>query len=375
MIVCFMASFCFLGGGTMTKNSKKEHTQTSAGIVISLEKRMPVLQENFEEPYDIVVFGHYDGMRVKTIPQWGEFRPGRVAELVGKSSLDDGIYDRYIVKACYPTLELKNMLETEYGLCYDAWEKDPTDEEYPFISCVMIHLTQYCVHENSIDAIFIEVAKIIQSVNATDRMKCSIYFSIGYSDIIVLARTKKIGDINALDQIHVLSTSSGHKWISDVYTVVGYERSLFSNRESLSTTKHTPLTNYSVSFVLKVGFSLNTFRKKLKKEMKQVFNCLGYSHDFSDFEKNVFATFGNTDVTLSLQCPERIFPALYASENVLGFYAPFHVQSQFYKKYVTTIKVSVLCDGGIDTEHLNEMHFSIPNKYINFLGSSSECVE
>lgn len=325
----------------MTKTAGTEQAGTKAGIVISLEKRMPVLQDDFKESYDIVIFGHYDGMKVKTLSHWGEFRPGRVAELSGENSLNDGIYDRYLIKACYPLSSQKAMLETEYGLCYDTWEKESADREYPFVSCVMLHLTKDCVRENSIALICTKIAEVLKSGNCKKTMKYGIYFSIGYSDVIILARTKGIGNMNAIDQIHTLSTASGQKWISDVYTVAGYDRRLFTSKDAWSSMNHVPSMNYSVSFVLKVGFSLTTFREDLKAAMEQTFCSVGYSHDFSDFKEKVFATFGNTDVVMSLQCPERIFPALYAPDNVLGFFAPFHIQSPFYKKYVTTIKVSV----------------------------------
>lgn len=365
---------------------EKMEEQNKTGILISLEKRMPMLAEGFEENYKYVVFGHYDGMNIKVISQWGEFRPATVADYIangsGKKSaqefLNDGIYDRYIIRGCYPH-NLKS-LKDKYKLRYDIWEEDFEDEEFPFVSCVMFHLMKSCIKmnskNNSIDDIFVKVAKFIENSSVSESLKYSIYFSVGYSDVIILARTKGIGDISILlDQFYDLEVLTREKLISDVYTMTGYERSVFSDTSVFKKQNWGNPMSYSISFVLKAGFSLECFRKSLKIEIEKVFSKLGYEYDFDVLKnKNIFATFGNADVILRFTCPDRIFPALYAAENVLGFYAPFHIKSEFYKKYITSINVSVLCDDtnktnatNLDIKRLRKMELQNQEKYNKFL--------
>lgn len=123
----------------------KKRVQMNQGILISLAKRMPILNLDFKEKYRYNMFGYYDGMDVKTISDWGNFRPAAVSDVIGKSKLGDGIYDKYTIKACYPSFDLVDRLISEYNLCYDIWEKDSIDKDFPFISCITLHLTKACI--------------------------------------------------------------------------------------------------------------------------------------------------------------------------------------------------------------------------------------
>lgn len=342
----------------------KKRVQMNQGILISLAKRMPILNLDFKEKYRYNMFGYYDGMDVKTISDWGNFRPAAVSDVIGKSKLGDGIYDKYTIKACYPSFDLVDRLISEYNLCYDIWEKDSIDKDFPFISCITLHLTKACIKNNNISDIFIQIANAIKNA-AEDILKCSIYFSIGYADVIVLARSRNIdGVINLLGGLNSIKTES-NKWISDLYTITGYERKAFDNKDSFL--KSEKELNFSVSFVLKAGFSLNEFRNQLIEEMEKVFKLIKYNKNTKTFKKAIYSSFGNTDVIFNLSCLDTVLPALYLNKSVLGIYGPFNVNSDLYRKYITTIKVSVLCDCDNNCECLSSNIMTDIKEYEVFL--------
>lgn len=300
------------------------------GVAISLKKRGQNLLQSFNEDYQYIVFGHYDGMDIIPIEEFGDFRPASIAQKPKEDKVFVGITDKYTIKAlCIPSEEYK----------YDYTKRD---EAYPFVSCIMFHLSKQCVQENKIVDILKKISETLKNKNYQN-VKYNVYCSIGYSDIIILVRSKNFDIVGSfVSTVNNISCEYEYNWVSAVYTIVGFEKSAFSSVTDIQNAYKCPeMQNdmgFCISLGLHAGFSFETFKNILQESISNTLNKCGYTYQVGELDKCIWTTFGNTDVIFNINLPMALFPALY-SEECEGIFAP---GLQLFKKYITSIKVSVL---------------------------------
>ena len=321
------------------------------GILITLEKRIQVLDDDYTENYKYTMFGHYDGMYVKDIDYMGEFCPSYVLQQIrdGKKvdKINDGISDRYTIKAIYPPL--KELCKTTKKIDYEMWESEETEEqiqkEYPFVSCIIAHLSESCFKQNTPSNILKKIIEMIDTEDSIKNIRCAVYFSIGYSDIIILARMKHFSKIdNIIEKLNELKTEESEKWVSDLYTIMGFDKEFFSIPQNIIDIykKSQEEMTFCVAFKIKAGFSLAVFKEELLENINITLDKLSLPtvKDIDVFEYDIYKRFGSIDINFQIKMPITLFPAFYCEECE----GVFFYKSKFFKKYIRTIQVFILDD-------------------------------
>lgn len=324
----------------MTNNSTNNISGTSAnkqknqfsGILVTLLKREQIPIHTDDENFDYTIFGHYDGLEINYVNSWSGFFPRNVEKSQGEISLDDNILDLYTLRACEP--QKKNKLINK-GFVYDIQEKEKDKQwqiEHPLVACSLIHLSKEAVKNYSVQDIINNIATKIsagKSKSEIRELNCGIYFSIGYSDIIILFR---VNDFKRVDEaIRRLgnSISSKENLISDSYTITGFKNKTFQNIDEikavLKAKNNIESKKFAVSFALRNNIDVGEFAAYIKDRVK----CLCERLDI-EFEPgvtvntdnnqikafgNAFSVFGNTDVIIELNLPIYAYMALYMADN------------------------------------------------------------
>lgn len=331
------------------------------GILITLKKRSQTFPGEFKDNYDYTIFGHYDSMDVDYIEHMGQFRPANVADIRASSSdtaeiikekIQDGVFDKYTIKAFYTSSSDKNG-----NIDYTIWKNKGVEKEYPLISCIMIHLSKKCIKNNPLKSILGEITSVING--SIKDVKCGVYFSIGYSDIIILVRSKDFDKTNEIIRELYSLKESGQKskqkketnWISALYTITGFHREAFWSQNNVENGigqaytdwKADKKMSFCVALKLKDQVLTDKFIKGLDRRMKSIFRKIGYKYTEKDLKKCIHVTFGNIDIIFIIELPIAVFSALYCAE--LG--GIFSQKSNFFKEYIAGVKVSVLNDTSI----------------------------
>lgn len=338
------------------------------GVAISLKKRTQNLPNSFSENYKYIVFGHYDGMDIIPIKGFGEFRPANIADKIKTDELCDGIIDKYTIKAwCIPSKK------------YD-YDYTIVDKEYPFVSCIMFHLSKECIRENSIEVILKKISVTLDQRDC-ENVKYEVYCSIGYADIIILVHSKNFDIIGSfVSDINSICCENNNKWVSAVYTIVGYEKKAFYSVEDIKKAyqcdEMQKNMGFCVSLGLHPGFSFDIFKMKLVKSIKHTLSIFNYDYQGTELANSIWTTFGNIDVIFNLKLPVAIFPALY-SNDCGGVFVP---GSELFDQYIASIKVAALFNTEYQkVDNIDRTKYDIEKNtlsyYKNFLSRLSQIAE
>lgn len=355
------------------------------GILITLEKRVQVLNNDYTENYKYTMFGHYDGMYVKDIDYMGEFCPSYVLQQIRDESekmdkINDGVSDRYTIKAVYPSS--KKVCKTTKKIDYEMWESKETEKqiqkEYPFVSCTIAHLSKSCFEQNTPSDILKKIIEMIDSEDSIKGVRCAVYFSIGYSDIIILARMNHFSKIdNIIEKLNKLKTEKSEKWVSDLYTILGFDKEFFSIPQNISDIykESQEKMTLCVAFKIKSGFSLAVFKEELLKSINYTLGKLSLPtvKDIDVFKYDIYKRFDSIDINFQIKMPITLFPAFYCEECE----GVFFYKSTFFKKYIRTIQVFIL-DNTEDegNECLSDtVYHSLHKDYKDFLEKFEEVSE
>lgn len=379
--------------------SEKEYSEFR-GMFVTLKKRIKFPVEKGDDSYKFFVWGHYDGMNIMPISKWGYFSPSQYLEDSNPNAseddelknlkryhsieIDDCVLEQYAIKACFPSSDKISDL-TKKGFRYDIWgsdlldsERRELDQQYPFVACALLQLTEEFIEScNDTEQIIINIADVIKNYNNGDisDLNCSIYFSVGYSDAVILFRVKEfecVSDVLDGLRIEKVNGATNKPIVSDLYTVTGFARESFKDLDEvknlISKTNTDNLCNISVSFALKPGVSIEKFRSSLIDYIKIYFSGLGYNFDEKTNVVLNADSFGNTDAVVAFKLPINLFPTLYMEYNDYKT-GPFHLKSDIFKKYIVSQKVSVFTDENSGRKNLCAVYpeISLPEEHKEFL--------
>ena len=346
------------------------------GILITLKKRtqIPIYNKN----YDFVALGYYDGMKVSTVNKWTDFLPSKIESNHGELELDDDSLDIYTIKACEP-LSLKKKMKC-MGFNYDIWDKPDNkfDVQYPLAACTMIHLSEECVAANSIDDILEVISKeIVNNVTEMKEINCGLYFSVGYSDIIIMFRTNDFEHVNCVLKGINKSEIKNRKIISDSYTITGFKNRIFTSFEDVKkAVQGKEYKCFSVSFSLRENIIVDEFISFIERKTKELCDKIGIQYKDNITVEKSFSVFGSVDVIIEFNLPVYAFMALYMAEDEI-FNAPFCINYNLRQKATihSTVMIPSKSNGAekdfadsLDTGEGNYKNDKKNEEYINDLG-------
>ncbi len=345
-------------------------------LQITLQKRIEQViskeaQKIKESPFNLVAFGHYD--RIETsLPQdgWHGFRP--VAHL----NKHDNFIDDYTIRLVFPELDASKM---DFGF----WEKisDPSCcpdyaseflyayQSTPFLAICLINLADGFIsklsNEEDPKKYAERVIKELQgSIEAQkeDSLKYTIYFALGYTDVVVLFRSNSYisiqNQIDALRSIYYATNEEDtKKVVSSTYTIYG----LIS--VNVKDDKYELVRNNSSEKILAycdITLALNHSEQELFENWEK------YKTTYlKEGNAQIYSISGNYDWRLSL---ENIslgdFQKLFGAE---GFFSDYALGDKSCIRSLSTKILFPVTNGGHDNVKQEESYryFLAPDKEIS----------
>ena len=306
------------------------------GILFTLKKRMqnPSLDDNFQ--YDYLIFGYYDGLDIRCVDKWFEYRPKGLIKKGLALDIKDEFIDLYTIKALFP--KNVNALE-EQGFFYTP-VLNGEKSEYPCITMSLINISgrfadRYLSYEDMNGAMY-DFARAACKDCGCDSLKCTVFPSIGYSDYIMLCFANGFSEpAVVIDRLRKTRLDNGHIAYSGCYTVCGINMSQHSTYNVLEEED----VKLSVKVNLKSGKSANEFISTFIEEMK----ALSYTSHIYDVDnmkiendwKYNYHTFGNSDHLFIPDYYLKIYLQLYSKGQL------FNPESRFFKDYITNIHSTI----------------------------------
>lgn len=327
-----------------------------SGMMITLKKRMVCINNDDTKEYRYLMFGHYDGMDIVCTDQWYQLRPKGVADNGGSVNIGDDFWDKYTLKLYFPDPQCCQKLEHK-GFAYDIWQKlgyyyknseacNCILEQYPFVSVVMINLSEKCV-EIECDLIETMQSVIMEAVEKTKidlrEVHCAIMPSVGYADFVLLFLSnnlkKVITILDYLRKKRIVDENKSYAMLSNSYAISGFAKEGLKNLHSLPQLDDVKL---SIRVNLRDGVSASQFKSFFDKELNKVL-----AHKGTEAEKqplDLYQVFGNSDCLILSDMPFDFFVPLFYDSNLLN---PRH---ELFELYIQHTRSSVRV--GIDTEEV-----------------------
>lgn len=309
--------------------------QNFRGILFTLKKRMQNPSKDDHDRYDYLTFGYYDGLDIRCIDKWYDYRPKGLMNKNLVLKMHDEFIDLYTVKALFP----KNVSELEeQGFSYTPFVNQE-EINFPFMAMSLINISEEFVDQYlGYEALNKQVYNYVKEVLEEDKnanLQCTIFPSIGYSDYIIVYFSNGFSKIAAaIDKLRKKRLSNKYIAFSSCYTVCGINTKWNGSGSILKED-----VKLSIRINLKSGKSSDEFISEFKSRAKDVFRSKGMSEDEinrieADWEQ-CFHTFGNSD---SLLIPDRhlkTYLPLYMKNELLN------PESDFFKSYITNINSSI----------------------------------
>ncbi len=326
--------------------------QNFEGILFTLKKRMQNPSEDDTDRYGYLTFGYYDGLDIKCIHRWFDYRPKGLIDYGLALDIKDEFIDLYTIKALFP----KNVSALEeQGFFYMPVLKGEKIN-YPFVTMSLLNLSEQSVdryrgYEALNEAVYHYVKAVLEEEGGSG-IKCAVFPSIGYSDYIMLCFAEGFSGIaTVVDGLRKKKLDNGDTVFSSCYTVCGINMNWESMTEgseasacecwqSVSRIPKEPEVKLSVKINLKSGKSSNEFISRFISEVRESLDKSGVydTENIREIEKDweyYFHTFGNSD-------------NLFIPDSYLDTYLPLYMKgglfnpaSDFFKSYITNIHSTI----------------------------------
>lgn len=335
------------------------------GMMITLKKRMMCIDEDDTNKYQYLMFGHYDGMDISCTNQWYRLRPKGVEDNGGNVDIKDCFWDKYTLKLYFPEENVCNELEKE-GFSYGLWKKigyyyDNNLEckeilgQYPFISVVMVNLSEECVGTETdlMNKMKCVIQKAVSEAgNKLEDIHCVIMPSIGYADFVLLFLSNQLKKvIHVLDSLRkerVWQKERAYAMLSNSYAVSGFAR---AGVDRLGQENCLDDAKLSIRVNLRDGVSASQFRKFFDAEIGKIMS----ETDIKDINghRELYQMFGNSDCLVLSDMPFDFFIPLYYDNKLLN---PGH---ELFRRYIQHMRSSIRV--GIDSEENAQTEYTASN--------------
>lgn len=313
--------------------------QDFKGILFTLKKRMQNASKDDNDKYDYLTFGYYDGLDIKCIDKWYDYRPKGLIDKDLALKIDDEFIDLYTIKALFP----KNVEELEgLGFFYMQF-MNGEENKFPFMAMSLINVSEqfvdrYPEYENLNKTVYGYVKECLGRIDGTV-LKCAVFPAIGYADYIIVYFSSMFSAIAAVtDRLRKKKLDGDYAAFSGCYTVCGFNTACESVRVMPEED-----VKLSIRINLKSGKSSEEFIENFKSRANALLRSEGLDDEKiawvqRDWER-YFHTFDNSD-------------GIFIPEGELGLYLPFYMKgnllnpgSEFFKSYITNIQSSVRVKG------------------------------
>lgn len=331
-------------------NSKNgEDEEVYAGIILTMKKRMVIIDRDDTDQSQYTMFGHYDGMDIQNLGKWYEMRPKRVGIYNGNTSIADSYSDKHTLKGYFPRKDTSEELKKS-GIYYDFWKKvgseraadsgDSILNDVPFITVSVINLSgEFVEHTQDGKELILTLGKKLAEVAekndiSLENIHCAVIPSIGYADFIILFHSNDLTqNIKILDGLKGCSMTdhAGHSYavISNSYSISG----VFPGGIEQLKNHEDSQVKVSVRIILKEGISAGDFRVRFEQELKQK---LKETYPGESTAVECFRLFGNSDCMILSDMPVELFMPLYFKD---GFLNP---SSKFFGTYIKSLYSSLI---------------------------------
>ncbi len=206
-------------------------TNDRSGLLLEMKKRRLFLEEDDTGNFDYLLFGNFDGIRLKNANEWYDFAPSidmdQNAADKGDRKLKDELYiTTYILKLIYP--QALPPGDFNYELWREGAAVELPKDNAPFFALVMINISKSLAGEYEQSAKLFEfVAKMIEAIDeqkpgALASLNCGLFESLGYYDYVIFVRTGSPDNlVRLLDILKTARCRSGAPAVSASYTVLG----------------------------------------------------------------------------------------------------------------------------------------------------------
>lgn len=320
--------------------------QDFSGILFTLKKRMQNPSKDDNDQYDFLTCGYYDGLDIRCIDRWYDYRPKGLMNRGLAIKIQDQFIDLFTIKALFPVNV--NTLE-EQGFFYTPILKQEQIKA-PFMALSLINISeQFADQCMGYEALNQSVYKYVSAVlheNQYSSLKCAVFPAIGYSDYVILYFSESFSEIaTMIDGLRRKKLKNDRIAFSSCYTVCGINPGWNGDLGTFDETG----VKLSIKINLKSGRSSGEFISDFKKKAKELYQKEGISEEeIKKIEKDweqYFHTFGNSDSIFISDGHLRTCFLLYKKGQL------FNPESSFFQSYITNIHTSIhIKEDGIASE-------------------------
>lgn len=351
----------------------EQETKCFKGILFTLKKRMQSVIGEEDKFYKYLALGYYDGIDINIANNWYDLRPKGLEQYGLQVNLEDSYIDQYTIRGFFPQNQEKYESK---GFRYHYWERaaertikdmEPNvgemERQCPFITMSVLNLSEeYVVSKKDIEELLKGVCDILEEAAKKsgielEHLHCAVFPVIGYSDFVVLFRTKNWEIIakllNCLRGEQMDIEEKHYAVVSNCYSVCGLDKSFFQNND--------PELNAGAKIAIRInlreGISASAFLHKMDSEILERIKKEPGNQTLKELETGLktayYATFGNSDCIILPEDTTGCYLRLHGPGQILN------PNEKFFKSYVISVRTSVRAKG---IEGINDESVPDPNE-------------
>lgn len=320
--------------------------QDFRGILFTLKKRMQNPSKDDNDQYDFLTCGYYDGLDIRCIDKWYDYRPKGLMNRGLAIKMQDQFIDLFTIKALFP--ENVNALE-EQGFFYMPI-LNQEEIKVPFMALSLMNISEQfadqCMGYEALNQAVYSDVRAVLNENQYRSLKCAVFPAIGYSDYIILYFSESFSEIaSMIDGLRRKKLANNRIAFSSCYTVCGINPKWDGDLGNFDEAG----VKLSIKINLKSGRSSRQFISEFKKKAKELYQKEGISEkkmeEIGNDWKQYFHTFGNSDSIFISDGHLRDYFLLYKKRQL------FNPESSFFQSYITNIHSSIhIKEAGIADE-------------------------
>ena len=152
--------------------------QDFRGILFTLKKRMQNPSKDDNDQYDFLTCGYYDGLDIRCIDKWYDYRPKGLMNRGLAIKMQDQFIDLFTIKALFP--ENVNALE-EQGFFYMPI-LNQEEIKVPFMALSLMNISEQfadqCMGYEALNQAVYSDVRAVLNENQYRSLKCAVFPAI-----------------------------------------------------------------------------------------------------------------------------------------------------------------------------------------------------
>ncbi len=348
------------------------------------------------EKCDAAIFGYYDYMTIKRVESWHKFRPtGKSLE--GSEGIKN-IDAEYIIRLISPEVG-----DGANGICWNG----QGDNSYPFIACCLINFTDDYLKHNLLEIkweqAFLnfknQISENYKNFGDCAHLKYSVYYCLGYSDVVVLVNSNNFKTIGNFMQMLRKLNWGNKNIVSTMYSVTG----IFTKNKDVDAVKDIISLSIDLSYKTEKSESdgagvigkddsrsliAGCFDWRITKDVKQSDLSKLYVEDWSSFKK--WLKDSNTKLMLmddsgacnsskgvvESEATDYLKELNNAFAGFCNAYSQIANKYNFHRRVLGAVEnIKKMYDKLASTQHSHEVRLTIGKVFCSFLKAMSHIFE